>query len=36
VTFSWAATGRLVGKQAAGLRVVDRDGGRLSLWSRNL
>jgi uncharacterized RDD family membrane protein YckC len=28
---SWAATGRSVGKQIAGLRVVKRDGGRLSL-----
>jgi uncharacterized RDD family membrane protein YckC len=28
---SWAATGRSVGKQIAGLRVVERDGGRLSL-----
>jgi uncharacterized RDD family membrane protein YckC len=29
---SWAATGRSVGKQIAGLRVVGRTGGRLSLW----
>ena len=29
---SWAATGRSVGKQIAGLRVVDRTGHRLSLW----
>jgi uncharacterized RDD family membrane protein YckC len=29
---SWAATGRSVGKQVAGLRVVDRAGRRLSLW----
>jgi uncharacterized RDD family membrane protein YckC len=29
---SWAATGRSVGKQIAGLRVVDRVGHRLSLW----
>jgi uncharacterized RDD family membrane protein YckC len=29
---SWAATGRSVGKQVAGLRVVDRGGGRLSTW----
>jgi uncharacterized RDD family membrane protein YckC len=28
---SWAATGRSVGKQIAGLRVVRRGGGRLSL-----
>jgi uncharacterized RDD family membrane protein YckC len=28
---SWSATGRSVGKQIAGLRVVDRDGQRLSL-----
>jgi uncharacterized RDD family membrane protein YckC len=28
---SWAATGRSVGKQLAGLRVVDRRGQRLSL-----
>jgi uncharacterized RDD family membrane protein YckC len=32
LTFSWAATGRSVGKQVAGLRVVDRAGRRLSLW----
>jgi uncharacterized RDD family membrane protein YckC len=31
LTFSWAATGRSVGKQIAGLRVVDRVGRRLSL-----
>jgi uncharacterized RDD family membrane protein YckC len=29
---SWAATGRSVGKQVAGLRVIGRTGGRLSLW----
>jgi uncharacterized RDD family membrane protein YckC len=29
--FSWAATGRSVGKQVAGLRVVDRVGRRLSV-----
>jgi uncharacterized RDD family membrane protein YckC len=29
---SWAATGRSVGKQLAGLRVVDVAGRRLSLW----
>jgi uncharacterized RDD family membrane protein YckC len=29
---SWAATGRSVGKQLVGLRVVDREGRRLSLW----
>jgi uncharacterized RDD family membrane protein YckC len=29
---SWAATGRSVGKQLAGLRVVDRGGRRLTLW----
>jgi uncharacterized RDD family membrane protein YckC len=29
---SWATTGRSVGKQLAGLRVVDRDGRRLSVW----
>jgi uncharacterized RDD family membrane protein YckC len=29
---SWAATGRSVGKQIAGLRVVDRVGRRLSVW----
>ena len=29
---SWAATGRSVGKQIAGLRVVDHVGRRLSLW----
>jgi uncharacterized RDD family membrane protein YckC len=27
----WAATGRTVGKQVAGLRVTDRSGGRLTL-----
>ena len=27
----WAGTGRTVGKQVAGLRVLDRSGGRLSL-----
>jgi uncharacterized RDD family membrane protein YckC len=32
LALSWAATGRSVGKQIAGLRVVDRVGGRLSLW----
>jgi uncharacterized RDD family membrane protein YckC len=32
LTFTWAATGRSVGKQLAGLRVVDRGGQRLSLW----
>ena len=32
LTFSWAATGRSVGKQVAGLRVVDRAGRRLSVW----
>jgi uncharacterized RDD family membrane protein YckC len=31
LSLSWAATGRSVGKQIAGLRVVKRDGGRLSL-----
>jgi uncharacterized RDD family membrane protein YckC len=31
LTFSWAATGRSVGKQIAGLRVVDRRGQRMSL-----
>ena len=31
LALSWAATGRSVGKQIAGLRVVDRDGQRLSL-----
>jgi uncharacterized RDD family membrane protein YckC len=31
LTFSWAATGRSVGKQIAGLRVVDRGGRRMSL-----
>lgn len=29
---SWSTTGRSVGKQLAGLRVVDRDGRRLSVW----
>ena len=32
LALSWAATGRSVGKQIAGLRVVGRTGGRLSLW----
>jgi uncharacterized RDD family membrane protein YckC len=32
LTLSWAATGRSVGKQLAGLRVVERGGRRLSLW----
>ena len=32
LALSWAATGRSVGKQIAGLRVVDRAGGRLALW----
>jgi uncharacterized RDD family membrane protein YckC len=32
LALSWAATGRSVGKQLAGLRVVDRAGRRLSLW----
>jgi uncharacterized RDD family membrane protein YckC len=32
LSLSWAATGRSVGKQIAGLRVVDRAGRRLSLW----
>jgi uncharacterized RDD family membrane protein YckC len=32
LALSWAATGRSVGKQIAGLRVVDRTGHRLSLW----
>jgi uncharacterized RDD family membrane protein YckC len=31
LTFSWSATGRSVGKQLVGLRVVDRGGQRLSL-----
>jgi uncharacterized RDD family membrane protein YckC len=31
LTLSWSATGRSVGKQVAGLRVVDRGGQRLSL-----
>jgi uncharacterized RDD family membrane protein YckC len=31
LALSWAATGRSVGKQVAGLRVVDRAGRRLSL-----
>ena len=31
LSFSWAATGRSVGKQLVGLRVVDRGGRRLSL-----
>jgi uncharacterized RDD family membrane protein YckC len=29
---SWAATGRSVGKQVVGLRVVGRDGRRMALW----
>jgi uncharacterized RDD family membrane protein YckC len=29
---SWATTGRSVGKQVAGLRVVGRDGRRMTLW----
>jgi len=32
LTFSWAATGRSVGKQIAGLRVVTQGGRRLSVW----
>ena len=32
LTLTWAATGRSVGKQIAGLRVVDRAGRRLSVW----
>ena len=32
LTFSWAATGRSVGKQVAGLRVMGRTGRRLSVW----
>jgi uncharacterized RDD family membrane protein YckC len=32
LALTWAATGRSVGKQLAGLRVVDRGGGRLALW----
>jgi uncharacterized RDD family membrane protein YckC len=31
LTFTWAATGRSVGKQIAGLRVVDRNGRLLSV-----
>ena len=31
LALSWAATGRSVGKQLAGLRVVDRGGRRMSL-----
>jgi uncharacterized RDD family membrane protein YckC len=31
LTLNWAATGRSVGKQVAGLRLVDRVGRRLSL-----
>jgi uncharacterized RDD family membrane protein YckC len=31
LTFSWSATGRSVGKQLAGLRVVDRGGQLLSV-----
>jgi len=32
LTFSWSATGRSVGKQLAGLRVVDHAGRRLAVW----
>jgi uncharacterized RDD family membrane protein YckC len=32
LALSWAATGRSVGKQVAGLRVVEVAGRRLSLW----
>lgn len=32
LALSWSATGRSVGKQLAGLRVVDRGGRRLALW----
>jgi uncharacterized RDD family membrane protein YckC len=32
LALSWAATGRSVGKQLGGLRVVDRAGRRLALW----
>ena len=32
LTITWAATGRSVGKQMAGLRVVTRSGRRMSLW----
>jgi uncharacterized RDD family membrane protein YckC len=32
LALTWAATGRSVGKQLAGLRVVDRAGRRLVLW----
>ena len=32
LTFNWSATGRSVGKQLAGLRVVDRAGRRLTVW----
>jgi uncharacterized RDD family membrane protein YckC len=32
LALTWAATGRSVGKQLAGLRVVDRGGRRLALW----
>jgi uncharacterized RDD family membrane protein YckC len=32
LALTWAATGRSVGKQLAGLRVVDRAGGRLGVW----
>ena len=32
LALTWAGTGRSVGKQLAGLRVVDRGGRRLALW----
>jgi uncharacterized RDD family membrane protein YckC len=32
LALTWSATGRSVGKQLAGLRVVDRGGRRLALW----
>ena len=32
LALTWSATGRSVGKQLAGLRVVDRNGRRLALW----
>jgi uncharacterized RDD family membrane protein YckC len=32
LALTWAATGRSVGKQIVGLRVVDRGGRRLALW----
>jgi uncharacterized RDD family membrane protein YckC len=32
LALTWAATGRSVGKQLAGLRVVTRGGRRLALW----